>query len=153
MFSLFSKKAISYFSAAEQDLIVQAIRDAELSTSGEVRVYIESRCAYVDPVRRAKEIFGTLKMHETAARNAALVYVAMKDRQLAVFGDEGIHQKVGDSFWNAEVKNMLLHFNKQDYASGIAGVVRSIGKALETHFPYEKHTDKNELPDEIVFGK
>jgi uncharacterized membrane protein len=153
MFSLFSKKAVNYFSAEEQDLIVQAIREAELNTSGEVRVYIESKCAYIDPVRRAKEIFGNLKMYETAARNAALVYVAMKDRQLAVFGDEGIHEKVGDAFWNAEVKNMLTHFNKQDYASGIAGVVRSIGKALETHFPYDAHTDKNELPDEIVFGK
>jgi uncharacterized membrane protein len=153
MFSLFSKKAVSYFSEAEQAHIVQAIREAEQSTSGEVRVYIESRCSYVDPVRRAKEIFGNLKMHETAARNAALVYVAMKDRQLAVFGDEGIHQKVGDAFWNAEVQNMLAHFNKQDYASGIAEVVRSIGKALETHFPYDAHTDKNELPDEIVFGK
>jgi len=153
MFSLFSKKAISYFSAEEQEQIVQAIRDAELRTSGEVRVYIESRCNYVDPLLRAKEIFGKLKMHETAAHNAALVYVAMKDRQLAVFGDEGIHQKVGDAFWNAEVQNMLLHFNKQHYASGIANVVGSIGKALETHFPYDAATDKNELPDEIVFGK
>lgn len=153
MFSLFSKKAVSYFSDADQQLIVEAIREAETSTSGEVRVYIESRCTYVDPLRRAKEIFGNLKMQETAARNAALVYIAMKDRQLAVFGDEGIHQKVGNAFWNAEVQNMLAHFNKQDYASGIATVVRSIGKALETHFPYDAHTDKNELPDEIVFGK
>lgn len=153
MFSLFSKKAISYFSASEQELIVQAIRDAELRTSGEVRVYIESRCTYIDPLRRAKEIFGNLKMHETIARNAALVYVAMKDRQLAIFGDEGIHQKVGDAFWNEEVIQMLTHFNQQNYASGIAGVVGSIGKALETHFPYDASTDKNELPDEIVFGK
>lgn len=153
MFSFLKKKAVNYFSEAEQQLIVKAIREAETSTSGEVRVYIESRCTFVDPLRRAKEIFGNLKMHETAARNAALVYIAMKDRQLAVFGDEGIHQKVGDAFWNAEVQNMLAHFNKQDYASGIATVVRSIGKALETHFPYDAHTDKNELPDEIVFGK
>jgi uncharacterized membrane protein len=153
MFSLFSKKAVSYFSVAEQDLIVQAIREAEISTSGEVRVYIESHCTYVDPLRRAKEIFLNLKMQETAVRNAALVYIAMKDRQLAVFGDEGIHQKVGDAFWNHEVQKMLSHFNKQDYASGIAGVVKSIGKALETHFPFDAHTDKNELPDEIVFGK
>lgn len=153
MFSLFSKKAVSYFSAVEQDLIVQAIRDAELRTSGEVRVYIESHCTYVDPLRRAKEIFLNLKMQETAARNAALVYVAMKDRQLAVFGDEGIHQKVGDAFWNNEVQKMLSHFNKQDYASGIAGVVTAIGQALETHFPYDGLSDKNELPDEIVFGK
>ena len=153
MFSLFSKKAISYFSAPEQEKIVQASKDAELHTSGEVRVYIESRCNYIDPLRRAKEIFGNLKMHQKAAHNAALVYVAMKDRQLAIFGDEGIHQKVGSEFWNDEVQKMLSHFNKQDYASGIAGVVTAIGQALEIHFPYDGLTDKNELPDEIVFGK
>ncbi len=153
MFSLFSRKAVNYFSAAEQAQIVQAIREAELKTSGEVRVYIESSCTYMDPLRRAKEIFINLKMYQTAAHNASLVYVAIKDRQLAVFGDEGIHQKVGDAFWNEEVKNMLFHFNKQNYAIGIANVVRSIGVALETHFPYDAATDKNELSDEIVFGK
>lgn len=153
MFSLFQKKAVDFFSAAEKAQIVQAIQDAERRTSGEVRVYIESKCAYIDPIRRAMELFEQLNMHATQARNAVLVYMATKDRQLAVFGDQGIHEKVGDAFWNAEVAKMLEHFNKKDYGTGIATVVKEIGEALLEHFPYDAKSDKNELPDDIVFGK
>ena len=92
-------------------------------------------------------------MYETTERNAVLVYVAMKDRQLAVFGDEGIHQKVGDEYWNKEVQKMISNFNRDDYAEGISGCVKAIGEALYTHFPYNNATDKNELPDDIIFGR
>ena len=153
MLNLFRKKAVDFFSKEEKELVVSAIQSAELSTSGEVRVFIESRCSFVNPIDRAIEIFGQLKMYQTAQRNAVLVYVAIKDRQLAVFGDEGIHQKVGNVFWNEAVKKMLQHFNSQNYAQGIANVVTEIGEALQQHFPYDAATDINELPDDIVFGK
>jgi uncharacterized membrane protein YgcG len=153
MLNLFRKKAVDFFSKEEKELVVSAIQSAELSTSGEVRVFIESRCSFVNPIDRAIQIFGQLKMHQTAQRNAVLVYVAIKDRQLAVFGDEGIHQKVGNVFWNEAVKKMLQHFNSQNYAQGIANVVTEIGEALQQHFPYDAATDINELPDDIVFGK
>jgi uncharacterized membrane protein len=101
---------------------------------------------------RAQEIFLSLKMTETAQRNAVLVYIAMKDRQLAIYGDEGIHTKVGDAFWNNEVKKMLEQFNGENYTEGLVQIIYDIGEALVTHFPYDGSTDKNELPDEIVFG-
>lgn len=153
MFNLFSKKAADFFSAEEKEKIVAAIQSAELSTSGEVRVYIESKCSYVNALDKAKEIFFKINMQNTEQRNAVLVYVAVKDKQLAVYGDEGIHQKVGDVFWNEAVQKMLQHFNKNNYADGIANVVLSIGEALKMHFPYDAKTDVNELPDDIVFGK
>jgi uncharacterized membrane protein len=153
MFRLFKRKPGSYFSEQKKKLITDAIQKAEHRTSGEIRVFVESRCRFVDPLYRAQEVFGRLKMHETVARNAVLVYVAMKDRQLAIYGDEGIHQKVGDVFWNEEVKKMLQHFNSDHYAEGIAQIVHAAGEALVQHFPYDGATDKNELPDDIVFGK
>jgi uncharacterized membrane protein len=153
MLGLFKKKQVDYFSAEEKALITEAIRRAEQRTSGEVRLFIEDRCRFVDPVMRAAEVFLVLKMTETAERNGVLVYVAMKDRQLAIFGDEGIHNKVGQAFWNAEVKKMLQQFNQQNYAEGIAQIIYEIGEALTTHFPYDGITDKNELPDDIVFGR
>ena len=153
MFGLFKSKPVDYFSAEEKELIVQAIQKAEHLTSGEVRIYVESHCRLVNPVFRAKEVFHALNMTETTEHNAVLIYVAMKDRQLAVYGDEGIHAKVGPVFWNEEVKKMLQHFNKNNYAAGIAEMIHQIGKALETHFPYDDKMDKNELPDDIVFGK
>jgi uncharacterized membrane protein len=153
MLNLFRKKTVDLFSKEEKDLVVAAIQAAECRTSGEVRVYIESKCRFVKPVDRAIEIFRKLNMQNTAQRNAVVVYVAMKDRQLAVYGDQGIHEKVGSEFWNEVVKKMLQQFNSNNYASGIATVVTEIGKALQEHFPYDALTDINELPDDIVFGK
>ena len=92
-------------------------------------------------------------MDNTEQRNAVLVYVAIKDRQLAVFGDDGIHKKVGNEYWNRVVGEMLASFNSNNYGEGISNCVIQIGDALKTHFPFNRESDKNELPDEIVFGR
>jgi uncharacterized membrane protein len=142
-----------FFDEEESRIIVKAIRHAEQRTSGEVRVFVESRCRWVDAIDRAAELFFSLKMDQTEQRNAVLIYIATKDHQLAVFGDEGIHQKVGTPYWNKVVKEMLQSFNQKHFAEGIANCAVQIGEALEKYFPYDKGTDKNELPDDIVFGK
>jgi len=147
----FSKK--DFFTADEKNQIVEAIRLAEKKTSGEVRVYVESRCRFVDPLDRAAEIFWMLKMEATDQRNAVLVYVAIKDRQLALYGDKGIHEKVGDVFWNEKAKKILQHMNKESYSDAITRIVGEIGDALHFHFPYNREEDKNELSDDIVFGR
>jgi uncharacterized membrane protein len=151
IFPFFKKKP--FFSAEEQQRIVAAIGVCEKQTSGEIRVFVESHCRFVDPLDRAAEAFYKLKMDNTQQRNGVLVYVAMKDRQLALFGDKGIHEKVGDEFWNEKVRKILSHFNKSDYTGGLERIIGEIGEALSTYFPYDKDTDQNELPDDIVFGR
>lgn len=153
MFSLFKPKQQKFFSAQEETKIIDAIRDAEHQTSGEVRLYIESKNRFVDPLDRAAEIFLQLKMHETAERNAVLVYIATVHRELAIFADEGIYKKAGQQFWNNAVHSMISEFRKDNYAEGLIEVIRKTGQLLKTHFPYNAVTDKNELPDDIVFGK
>ena len=153
MFALFRKKAVDFFSKEEKEKILDAIKQTEKNTSGEVRVFIENHCSFVDAIDRAVEVFYSLKMEQTDYRNATLVYVAIKDKQLAVFGDEGIYNKTGKEFWNNAIKKMLQKFDKEHYADGIAEVVKEIGEALTLHFPYDAAADKNELPDNIVFGK
>jgi uncharacterized membrane protein len=153
MLNLFRKKAADFFTAKEKEMITAGIKAAELNTSGEVRIFVESRCKFVNAVDRAEEIFAQLNMFQTEQRNAVLIYVALKDKQLAVFGDKGIHEKVGTAFWSEGVKQMIQFFNKENYAEGIASVATQIGDALAFHFPYNKLTDVNELPDDIVFGR
>ena len=143
----------SLFSADESSRIVDAIRKAEQQTSGEVRVFIESRCRFVDPLDRAAEIFWNLKMDHTVYHNAVLLYVAVKDHQFAIFADTGIHQKLGDEFWQKEVSMMSRHFRENHYLEAILLVINDIGNALHEHFPYDPNADKNELPDDLVFGK
>ncbi len=140
-----------FFTKEQQQLMVEAIQEAEKNTSGEVRVFVEGKCEFVDPVDRAKEIFFSLKMEQTKNRNAVLLYLAMDDHQLALFADEGIYQRLGTQFWNDKVKKIITHFTKDDYTGGICHVIRDIGDALDKEFPYESN-DKNELPDEIIFG-
>jgi uncharacterized membrane protein len=147
------QKQKQFFTEEEKNLIVNAVRDAERMTSGEVRVFVESCCSYMDALDRAAELFFRLQMNNTKDRNAVLVYVAIRDHQLAVFGDEGIHQKVGSAFWKKEISAMISNFNRENYADGIRQCVMDIGEALHRHFPYNNDTDKNELPDNIVFGK
>jgi uncharacterized membrane protein len=147
------QKRKEFFTEEEKQQLVDAIQKAEQQTSGEVRIFVESKCKYVDALDRAQEIFFNLKMNETELRNATLIYVAVKDRQAAVFGDEGIHQKVGKKYWEDVVNKMLLHFKNQKLADGICQGIYDLGEALKFYFPYNSDTDKNELPDEIVFGR
>ena len=150
--SIFSfHKKRQFFTVEQQHRMVQAIQQAEKNTSGEVRIFVESKCEYMDAVDRAEEIFFNLKMEKTKDRNAVLLYMAIDDRQLALFADEGIYQRLGQEYWNMQVKKMIGSFTKDDYTSGVCLVVNEIGQALKAEFPYQSD-DKNELPDEIVFG-
>ena len=147
------QKKKQFLTEEENQQLVDAIKKAEQRTSGEIRVFVESKCKFVDAIDRAQEIFVNLKMTETELRNATLIYVAVKDRQVSVFGDEGIHQRVGEQYWQTIIRTMLQHFRQEKLADGISHGIHDLGEALSTHFPYNSETDKNELPDEIVFGK
>jgi uncharacterized membrane protein len=148
----FRKGPVAFFSHADEERIVDAIRHAEKRTSGEIRIFIESRCRFVDAVDRAAEVFFGLKMENTEDRNGVLIYVAMKDHQLAIFGDAGIHREVGSAFWNDEVQKIIREFNAEHYVDGIIQIVKDLGEVLCEKFPYERE-DRNELPDNIVFGQ
>ena len=153
MFSLLKSKQKKFFSDEDEAKIVDAIRAAEQQTSGEIRLYVESKNRFVDPLDRAAEIFLHLKMHETANRNAVLIYIATAHHEMAVFADEGIYQKAGQQFWNNAVHTMISEFKKDNHAEGLIEIIYKTGQLLKTHFPYDATTDKNELPDDIVFGK
>ena len=147
------QKKPEFFTEEEKRNLISTIQQAELRTSGEIRLFVESKCRFVDAMDRAAEIFLKLEMDKTEDRNATLIYVAVKDHQAAVFGDVGIHQKVGQKYWEEEVNRMMVHFKDQHLASGIMQCITDIGEALYKHFPYDHDTDKNELPDEIIFGR
>jgi uncharacterized membrane protein len=142
-----------FFSPEENEKIVRSIQDAEKQTSGEIRIFVEDRCKYVDALDRAAEIFAKLQMEKTELRNAVLFYIAIKDKQLAIFADSGIHAATGAQHWQNVVKQILSVFSKESVVAGITTCIAKIGEALQSHFPYDKDVDKNELPDGIIFGK
>jgi uncharacterized membrane protein len=152
IFDFLSNKKQSFFTKEEEERMVEAIRSAEKQTSGEIRIYMEQHCKFINPLDRAKEVFVELEMFKTQDRNAVLLYIATKDNQLALLGDEGIYQKMGQVFWDNEVKLMLAEFKQHHFIDGVCHIIGDIGEALKTNFPYASD-DKNELEDGIVYGK
>ena len=128
--------------------IIQAIRKAEEQTSGEIRVHLKHFCRG-DVLTEAKKTFHKLRMHRTKHRNGVLILVALKSKRFAVYGDEAVHQKVGDSFWNETRDKILAYFTKGRIKEGIVAGVESVGEKLRIHFPHEKG-GKNELSNKVV---
>jgi uncharacterized membrane protein len=148
--SLFKKKA--FLTPDEAATVVAAIRECELLTSGEIRIFMETKNAYVNPIDRAKEVFSQLEMHKTKIHSGVLIYVATQDKEMCVLADKGINEKVDANVWNEAVLIMQRAFSQNKFVDGLVDCVQFIGTLLQQYFPYNEN-DKNELPDNIVFGK
>ena len=134
----------------EDRRVVEAIKQAELNTSGEIKVHIENHCRG-NVEKRSLLVFNKLKLNETQLRNGVLVYLAVKDRKFAILGDEGINKVVEADFWN-DVKDLMLnHFKEGRFAEGLVQGIMRCGEKLKTYFPYQTD-DINEIPDEISYG-
>ncbi len=140
----------NFFTQKQKDTILSAIREAEQNTSGEIRLHIESRCKD-EPLNRAVKVFEKLKMHQTNLRNGALLYLAVKDKKFAIFGDEGINEVVPDDFWDSVKEEMQSLFMEQKFTEGVRYGILQIGEKLKQFFPYQED-DVNELPDDISIG-
>ena len=135
----------------EHDRIVQAIKNAEAKTSGQIRVFLQRGKFEEDALERAQGKFLQLGMQKTAERNAVLIFVAPRMQKFAVVGDEGVHQKCGEKFWQELVARMRDHFLREDFTDALLEAVEATGALLAKHFP-RTGPATNELPDEIVEG-
>ena len=140
-----------FLSDSEEQAVVDAITAAELNTSGEIRLHIENKCKG-DVIDRAKVVFSDLKMFETENRNGVLIYIALLDHKLCVWGDKGIHSKVGQSFWDSEVAELIQAFKEKQFEKGLVKLIGSIGTKLSSLFPYQDD-DTNELDNSISFNE
>ncbi len=154
MLSLFRKKPKPIIDKDSQQKIMARIAEAESKTSGEIRVYMEHKCVHADPMQRAREVFAELEMHKTEARNAIIIYIATTDKKFALFGDKAIYEKAGGPhFWEKAAEELVGHLKKNELTEGVGNCILKLGAALAESFPVDPTTKKNELPDDIVFGK
>jgi uncharacterized membrane protein len=140
----------AFLSELDKEKIVAAIREAELNTSGEIRLHLEPYCK-IEVLDRAADVFGFLEMHKTELRNGVLFYLAYKDHQFAILGDSGVNAKVPPHFWEETRDLVIEKLKNKQTVEGIITGINMAGKLLKTEFPYLKN-DKNELSDEISIG-
>jgi uncharacterized membrane protein len=138
-----------FLSKVEHDRIVQAIREAESKTSGEIRVFIQRGKLTADPLVAAQKKFQQLRMHTTRERNAVLIFVAPRAHKFAVVGDKAIHEKCGDEFWGRIVDGMRVHFQNEKFSHALVEAINEIGKLLAAHFP-KTSGSANDLPDDVM---
>jgi uncharacterized membrane protein len=138
-----------FLSKLEHDRIIQAIRKAESKTSGEIRVLIQRGNLNSDPCVAAQKKFRRLGMHKTREHNAVLIFVAPRVHKFAVIGDQAIHEKCGDQFWQRVVEKMRTHFRNEKFSDALIEAVDEIGAVLASDFPKTRE-DTNELPDDLI---
>ena len=146
-----SMRTKEFLSKLEHDRIVEAIRDTESKTSGQIRVFIQRGKLNVDPLAAAQKKFHHLGMHRTSERNAVLIFVAPRAHKLAVVGDKAIHEKCGEQLWQKLVDGMREHFRNEKFSHALVEAIEETGKALAEHFPKRSESSK-QLPDDVVEG-
>jgi uncharacterized membrane protein len=138
-----------FLSKLEHDRIIKAIHEAESKTSGEIRVLIERGKLKSDPLEAAQRKFHQLGMHKTRERNAVLIFVAPRVHKFAVVGDNAVHEKCGNEFWQRVVERMRAHFQNDKFSDALIEAVKEIGTVLESHFP-KTSDDTDELPNDVI---
>lgn len=136
------------FSEQDQERISDAIELAENQTSGEIRVCVSKHCPG-DILEQATYYFEKMGMHKTALRTGVLFYLAMEDRKFAIVGDQGIHEKVPEDFWDTSKNIMQTHFKQGAFIEGLLAGIASVTTPLKHYFP-RVQDDVNELPNDIV---
>lgn len=137
-------------SPKQEKKVIRAIREAERSTSGEIRVHIDADSSE-NHFETSVAVFNSLKMNETKHRNGVLFHVSPKDHNFTVIGDVGINEVTPDDFWDEIKRVVIKNFKKGKYAKGLVKGIKMAGEALSEHFPYQSD-DQNELPDEISWS-
>lgn len=145
------KSAKTLFSAKEKKGIANAIREAELETSGEIRLHVENNCSG-DVFTQAKKVFYALGMDKTELKNAVLFYIAVKDKKFAIVADKGINDAVPANFWENIKEKMKRHFAGGNYFEGVCEAIEITGEKLKTYFP-RSDDDRDELSNEISIGE
>ena len=142
---------IDFFSKDEEKRIIQTIQEAERQTSGEIRVHLEKD--YEGAILgAASRTFFSLKMDRTKDRNGVLIFIVPPRKDFAIFGDQGINAAVPENFWEETKNAMQQCFRQGMFAEGVCQGVKMAGEKLQAFFPWTEG-DKNELPDEISYGK
>lgn len=131
--------------------IVEAIAEAELGTTGEIRVHLSRRWIEKDAFAHAWKLFNRFEMSRTAQRNGILLYVNTRRHKFAIVGDEGIHKVVGQHYWEEIAKHLTEDLHSTHFERAIATAVKSIGATLKKYFPADLDVhNPNELSNDLT---
>lgn len=124
------------FNDNEIKSIEESIKLIESKTTGRIKIYIGTKISG-KPLNLTRKIFEKIGLKQLKNRNGILLYIAVKDKKLVIFADDGINDKVGDAFWEIVKDAMIEKFKNGQFELGVIGGVNLIGEKLIEKFPSE----------------
>lgn len=137
-----------FLTADESVDVARVVAMAEQLTSGELKVLIVRHC-WGRLEDKAARLFHKHGLDRTAGRNAVMIMVVTTNRQLLIHGDEGIHEKVGEGFWDAIRDRLVDGFKAGRVGGALCDAVGELGRAMAEHFPVAEG-DVNEIADGVA---
>jgi uncharacterized membrane protein len=144
-----------YFPPKVLAAIEAAIKAGEATHSGQVRFVVEGALDGAPLFRgqsargRALDIFGQLRIWDTAHNNGVLIYLLLADRDVEIVADRGIDAKVSAAGWEAICRDMETDFRSGQFKAGIIKGIAAVSRELARSFPPDAHP-RNELPDKPI---
>lgn len=132
----------------EEKKVAELIGRVEAATTGEICLHLARKLKHKAIMNEAAVAFRQHGLDRTEHRNAVLIFVAVKDRQLAIIGDKGIHDIVGENGWTYIAAALKEAFKAGKNFEGITKAIESVATVLHKHFP-GKGPHQNELPNEV----
>jgi uncharacterized membrane protein len=130
-----------YFPAKVLAAIEQAIKAGEATHSGQVRFVVEGALDGAplfrdQPAReRALDLFGQLRIWDTADNNGVLIYLLLADRNVEIVADRGIDARVGTAGWEKICRAMETDFKARNFEGGAIRGIEAVSRELAAHFP------------------
>ena len=102
--------------------------------------------------RKASKLFRKHHLERTRNRNGVLLLLVPRDREFLVYGDQAIHDAVGQHYWDDLQEGMSAYFREGRFYEGLSLAVGKVADRLEPLFP-PQHEVADELPNRIIFTR
>ncbi|HXS74137.1 MAG TPA: TPM domain-containing protein [Rhodanobacteraceae bacterium] len=136
--------------------IQQAIAQGEKQHDGEICFAVEARL----PLRsllgghraraRAEDLFGQLRVWDTARKTGVLIYVLLADRSIEIVVDRGVAARFPPAAWDVVAQVCAKHFQRDDWRGGALAGIKAVNALLARHLPAVPGGHANQLPDQPI---
>ncbi len=126
-------KTKHFLAQVDHDRLHRAIQSAERGTSARMVVYITHR-AVKDPLAKAHAIFRRLGMEKKGHHGGFLIFLSPKSQKFAVLGGTGLHEKLGQKWWDEIASLLAREFKEARYMEGLLAATAMAGEEFHRHF-------------------
>ncbi len=146
------------FDTAAHRAIEAAVATAEAGHAGEIRVVIEAHlplntALYQTTVGRARHLFASLSVWDTAQNSGVLLYVNLCEHRVEIVADRGINEKIERIRWQFICQQMTEKMSEGKHQQAVVLGIELIGATLNEFYTILDVNADNELSNAVILMK